>query len=196
MKKLIVVVFIGIFCFPMLTMARRDTGPPEWTFDNVSDLTDWRDNHDLAPVTTITKVKSPNGVERNVLRIIPIGDKPYVYPGGAVPSWEPFSGYENRAIYLGVKVGKTDIWQIDYITSKNIEYSERQSRSFTVNAANDFIDLKFDMQWEGMIRGFRIHFGSKNKTIDIDYVSLLGPVTTSQPPKKLATTWGKVKDLL
>jgi hypothetical protein len=195
MKKFIVVILIAIFCFPMLAMARRDTGPPEWTFDNVADLGDWRDNHDLATLTTITKIKSSNGVERNVLRISLTGDKPYVYPGGAVASWEPFNGYENGAIYIGVKVERPDVWQIDYITGKNTEYNERQSKTFPVNATTDFIDLKFDMQWDGMIRGFKIHLGSKNKIIDMDYVSLTGPITASQPPKKLATTWGKVKDL-
>jgi len=196
MNKLIVIILVAIFCVPMLALARRDTGPPEWTFDNVSDLADWRDNYDLAPINAITKVKSTNGVERNVLTILPTGDKPYVYLGGVVASWEPFSGYEHATIYLGVRVQKSDTWQVDYSTGTSSDFSEEQSRKFIVNSSPDFVDLKFDMHWDGMIRAIRVHFGlSKGNPIEIDYISLQGPVTTSQPTKKLATTWGKVKDL-
>jgi hypothetical protein len=196
MKKLIAFALVIVFCIPMMALARRDTGPPEWTFDNVSDLADWRDTHDLAPINAITKIKGQDNIERNVLRIVPTGDKPYVYLGGVVPSWEPFGGYEHATIYLGVHVQKSDTWQVDYITGKNTEFNDDQSKKFTVNFSQDFEDVKFDMHWDGMIRGLRLHLGSnKNTPIEIDYISLLGPVTVVQPPKKLATTWGKVKDL-
>ena len=196
MKKFIAFVMAIVFCFPILAAARRDTGPPEWTFDNVTDLSDWRDTHDIAPIATIAKVKSANGEDRNVLIILPTGENPYVYPGGAVANWEPFSGYDHGAVYLGVKLEKSDVWQIDYLNSPNTEYNERQSRKFTINATGDFVDIKLDIQWEGIIRGFRIHFGTnKNKSIEIDYLSLQGPVKASQQSRKLATTWGKVKDL-
>ncbi len=124
------------------------------------------------------------------------GDNPYVYPGGSVPNWEPFSGYEHKYIYMSVRIDKTDTWQIDYTTSRTGDFSEGQSRKFVVNGSQDFQELKLDMQWDGMIRGFRIHLGTnKNRTIEIDYLSLRGPVITSQTSRKLSTTWGKVKDL-
>ena len=34
----------------MAAVARRDTGPPEWTFDDVAELADWQDYHDLGPI--------------------------------------------------------------------------------------------------------------------------------------------------
>jgi len=181
---------------PILAMARRDTGPPEWTFDNVADLSDWRDTHGIAPITAITKVREANGEERNILRIISTGENPYVYPGGSVANWEPFDGYEHGAIYIGVRLEKSDVWQIDYVNNKNTEYGEKQSKKFNINSSQNFVDIKLDMQWEGLIKGFRIHFGSSKKPIDIDYLSLQGPVKASQQSRKLATTWGKVKDLL
>jgi len=194
-KKLIVVI-LCVFCFPLIATARRDMGPPEWTFDEIADLADWQDAHNLSIASTIAKVKSPNGVERNVLMIIATGDNPYIYPGGSVPNWEPFSGYDNKAIYLGVRVEKSDMWQVDYITGRANDYSEGLSRKFMVNATSDFADLKLDMQWEGMIRGFRLHPGTgKNKKTEIDYLSLRAPVLVTRSPRKLATTWGKIKDL-
>lgn len=195
MKKIVILFIVFIICFPAISVARKDTGPPEWVFDNTADLADWRDSHDLS-LLTIVKVKSPNGIERNVLKIISTGDNPYVYPGGSIPSWEPFSGYEHKYIYMSVRVDKTDIWQIDYTTSRTGDFSEGQSRKFVINGSQDFQELKLDMQWDGMIRGIRIRFGtSKNRTIEIDYLSLRGSITTSQTPRKLSTTWGKVKDL-
>lgn len=196
MKRLIAVIMVIVFCLPVLAMARRDTGPPEWTFDNVTDISDWKDTHDLAPITTIAKVKDANGSDRNVLRITLTGENPYVYPGGSVANWEPFSGYEHGSIYIGLRLEKSDTWQVDYVNTPNTEYNEKQSRKFNIIATNDFADIRLDMQWEGLIKGIRIHFGStKNKTIEIDYLSLQGPVKASQQTRKLATTWGKVKDL-
>ncbi len=196
MKRFIAFAIAFAFCFPMLAFARRDTGPPEWTFDNVADLSDWRDTHDIVPIAAIAKVRDGNGGERTVLQIISTGENPYVYPGGSVANWEPFSGYEHTAIYLGIRLEKSDLWQVDYINSPNTLYDEGRSRKFNIKSSDDFVDLKLDMQWDGLIRGFRIHFGSsKNKTIEIDYLSLQGPVKTSQQRRKLATTWGKVKDL-
>lgn len=195
MKKFIIIFITFLICFPAISIARKDTGPPEWTFDNAADLADWRDFHDLSSLTTV-KVKTPNGIERNVLKIVPTGDNPYVYPGGSVPSWEPFNGYEHKYIYMSVRIDRTDIWQIEYTTSRTGDFSEGQSRKFVINGSQDFQELKLDMQWDGMIRGFRIRLGTnKNKTIEIDYLSLRGPITTSQTPRKLSTTWGKVKDL-
>jgi hypothetical protein len=196
MKRLIVFVIAIMFCSPVIASARRDVGPPEWTFDNVADLSDWRDAHDIEPISVITKIKDANGDERSVLRIIPTGDDPYVYPGGSVANWEPFSGYEHSIIYIGVRLEKSDVWQVDYINSPNTEYDARRSKKFNISSNKDFVDLKLDMQWEGLIKGLRIHLGtSKNKTIEIDYLSLQGPVRVSQQSRKLATTWGKVKDL-
>jgi hypothetical protein len=180
----------------MMAMGKRDTGPPEWTFDDVADLADWQDYHNLAPASTITRVRDSEGIERTVLRIVSTGDNPYIYPGGSVPSWEPFSGYDHGTIYIGVRVEESDIWQVDYITGRNGEYNEKQSRKFRVDARPDFVDLEFDMQWEDMIRGFRIHPGTtRNKLTEIDYVSLRSPVIVTQSPRRLATTWGRIKDL-
>lgn len=196
MRIFIVFTLICAFFLPITAAARRDTGPPEWTFDDVAELADWRDCHNLAPASTITRVKDSKGIERTVLTIAATGDNPYIYPGGSVPSWEPFSGYEHGTIYIGVRVAESDIWQIDYITSRNGEYNEAQSRKFKVEARPDFVDLEFEMHWEGMIRGFRIHPGTtKNKLTEIDYISLRGPVLVTQSPRRLATTWGRIKDL-
>jgi len=197
MKILVVSVLVFVLCSPMTVIARRDTGPPEWTFDDVADLADWRDYHNLViPDSAITKVKDSKGINRNVLIIESTGDNPYIYPGGSVPSWEPFNGYDHRIIYIGVKVEESDIWQIDYITSSNPEYNKEQSRKFRVEAKPYFADLEFEMQWEGVIKGFRIHPGTtKNKVTEIDYVSLRGPVVVTQTPRRLATTWGRIKDL-
>jgi len=177
-------------------MAKRDTGPPEWTFDNATELAEWRDSHDLSATPSIVKVKTANGTERSILKITSTGDNPYIYPGGSVPSWEPFSGYENNYIYIGVRVEKSDVWTVDYITGKNSEYSNEQSRRFNINASQDFQDIRLDMQWDGIIKGFRIHFGTgRNKITEIDYLSLRGQVEATQTPRKLSTTWGRVKDL-
>lgn len=183
-------------CFPMAAIARRDAGPPEWTFDNVVELADWQDYHDLSPSDTITKVRDSRGNERTVLRITSTGENPYIYPGGAVPNWEAFDGYDHRTMYIGVRVSESDIWQIDYINIRSGQYDEAVSRTFRVDATRDFLDLEFDMQWNSMIRGFRIHPGtSKNKETEIDYISVRGPLMSNQPPRTLATTWGRVKDL-
>lgn len=193
MRIFLIFVLVCMLLLPATAMARRDTGPPEWTFDEASELSDWQDYHDLT-TSNITKVRDPKGTERNVLRILTTGDNPYIYPGGSVPSWEPFGGYDNSTIYLGIRVQESDIWQVDYITSKNSSYDEGQSQKFKVEARQDFLDLEFKMNWENMIRGFRIHPGTtKGRIIEIDYVSLRGPVTKSL--KKLATTWGSIKDL-
>jgi hypothetical protein len=177
-------------------MARRDTGPPEWTFDNVTELSDWQDYHDIAPEAAIIKARDSNGAERNVLRIVSTGDNPYIYPGGSVPTWEPFSGYDNTTIYLGIRVQESDIWQVDYMTSRTGTYDESPSQKFKVDAKQDFVDLQFRMNWDSMIRGFRIHFGtSSDKLIEVDYVSLRGAVIVTNTPRKLATTWGRMKDL-
>jgi len=177
-------------------MARRDIGPPEWTFDDVADLADWQDYHNLVPASTITKVKDSKGIERTVLRIVSTGDNPYIYAGGSVSRWEPFDGYEYGTIYIGVRVDESDIWQVDYITGRNSEYNEEQSRRFRVDAKSDFVDLEFKMQWDGLIRGFRIHPGTTgNKLTELDYVSLRAPVVVTQSPRRLATTWGRIKDL-
>jgi hypothetical protein len=195
MRRSILCALIFTFCLPMAVMARRDTGPPEWTFDNMADMADWQDSHNLDPVS-IVKVKDSKGIERNVLRIVSRGDNPYIYPGGSVPSWEPFGGYDHDTIYIGVKIDESDIWQVDYITSRNGEYNEEQSQKFKVEAKSDFADLEFRMHWDGMIRGFRIHPGTtKNKVSEIDYVSLRSPVVVTQSPRRLATTWGRIKDL-
>jgi hypothetical protein len=199
MKIFVILVLVCVFCFPMAVMARRDTGPPEWTFDDVAELADWQDHYNLDPTSasTITKVRDSKGIERNVLRIVATGDNPYIYPGGAVPNWEPFSGYDYRTIYIGVRVEESDTWTVDYITGKDGEYDEGQSREFRVEAEPGFVDLEFEMQWSGMIRGFRIHPGAtRNKMAEIDYVSLRGPVIVTQSPRRLATTWGRIKDLL
>ncbi len=196
MRLIIVSILVFAFCFPMAVMARRDTGPPEWTFDNMTELSDWQDYHDLDSAATIVKVRDSNGAERNVLRIVSVGDNPYIYPGGSVPSWEPFSGYENATIYLGVRVQESDIWQVDYMTSKTGTYDEGPSQKFKVDAKPDFTDLEFRMNWDSMIRGFRIHLGtSSNRLIEIDYVSLRGPVIVTKTPRRLSTTWGRMKDL-
>jgi hypothetical protein len=196
MKIFFASVLVCMFCFPAVVMARRDTGPPEWTFDDVAELADWQDQHNLAPISTITKVRDSKGIERTVLRIVSTGDNPYIYPGGAVPSWEPFSGYGYSNVYIGMRVEETDIWKVDYITSMTGEYDDGRSREFEVDASPDFADLEFKMQWEGMIRGFRIHPGTtKDRVAEIDYVSLRGPVVVTQTPRKLATTWGRIKDL-
>lgn len=196
MKFIFVLVLTFALCFPGLVMARRDTGPPEWAFDDIAELSDWKDYHDISHETLITKVKDSNGVERNVLRIVSTGQNPYIYPGGSVPSWEPFSGYENNTIYLGVRVQESDIWQVDYITSKSNSYDDSYSQKFKVDARQDFVDIQFRMNWESMVRGFRIHLGtSSDKLIEIDYVSLRGAVIVTKTPRRLATTWGRMKDL-
>ena len=193
MKIFVTSVLICMFCFPVTVMARRDIGPPEWTFDDMAELADWRDSHNLVPVSTITKVRDSTGIERNVLRIVSTGDNPYIYPGGSVPTWEPFDGYEHEIIYIGLRVEESDTWQVDYITSRDGEYNNEQSREFRVDAKPDFADIELKMQWEGMIRGFRIHPGTtRNKVTELDYVSLRGP---TQSPRRLATTWGRIKDL-
>ena len=192
----VVFVLIFVLCSPLTASVRRDTGLPEWTFDDVADLADWRDCHNLSPASNIVKVKSTNGVERNVLRLRTTGDNPYIYPGGSVPNWESFSGDEHKIIYIGVRVKRSDTWQIDYVTGKSGSYEDAQSRKFLVNATPDFVDLEFDMQWESTIRSFRIHPGTNmNKVTEIDYLSLQGPVAVTKPPRKLATTWGRIKDL-
>ena len=58
------------------------------------------------PIAAIVKVRDGNGGERNVLQIISTGENPYVYPGGSVANWEPFSGYEHKTIYMGVRLEK------------------------------------------------------------------------------------------
>lgn len=196
MKVFIVSVLIFMLCFPVIVMARRDVGPPEWTFDDVAELDDWQDYHDLDPATTIERVRDVNGTVRTVLTITSTGDNPYIYPGGSVPSWETFDGYENGTIYIGVRVERSDTWQIDYITSRSGNYSEAPNRRFTVNATGNFVDLEFDMHWENMIRGFRIHPGTdRNKKTEIDYISVRGPVMSARATRRLATTWGRIKDL-
>lgn len=196
MKIFFVFVLVCMFCFPVVVMARRDIGPPEWTFDDVTELADWQDHHNLDLSSNIMKVRDSKGIERNVLRIVSTGDNPYIYPGGAVPSWEPFSGYGYGTIYIGLRVEETDIWQVDYITSITGEYDDGRSREFRVEASPDFADIEFEMRWEGMIRGFRIHPGTtKSKVAEIDYVSLRGGVVVTQTPRRLATTWGRIKDL-
>jgi len=176
-----------------MVIARRDTGPPEWVFDNVTELSDWKDSHDIDPGMAIVKVRDIRGIERNVLKILSTGENPYIYPGGSVPNWEPFSGYEYGTIYLGVRVQQSDIWQVDYLTNRTGSYEEGQSQKFKVEARQDFADLEFKMNWESMVRGFRIHFGTnKNRTIEVDYLSLRGPTKTQ---RKLSTTWGRMKDL-
>lgn len=196
MKIFVITILTCMLCFPLTVLARRDIGPPEWTFDDVAELADWHDYHNLNPASTITRVKGPSGIERSVLRIESTGDNPYIYPGGSVSSWEPFDGYDCETIYIGVRVDQSDTWQVDYITSRNGEYNAEQSRKFRVEAKPDFMDIEFQMQWDGMIRGFRIHPGiAKNRLTEIDYVSLRGPVIVTPSPRKLATTWGRIKDL-
>lgn len=196
MKIFIISVLVCILCFPLAAIARRDTGPPEWTFDDVAELDDWNEYHNLAPASIITKVQDSRGTERTVFSIASMGDNPYIYPGGQIPSWEPFSGYDHGVIYIGLRVSESDMWRIDYVTGRSDDFSEASSRQFKIDATKDFVDLELDMQWENMIRGFRIHPGTnKNKFSEIDYVSLRGPVTVTQARKKLATTWGRVKDL-
>ena len=187
-----------IFCLPVSVMARRDAGPPEWTFDDPLELGDWRDFHDIDPasVSVIAKVKDSKGIERNVLRITSTGENPYIYPGGSAPSWEPFDAYERPTIYLGVRVQQSDTWRIDYITSTDGEYDEAKSQKFRIDARPDFTDIEIKMNWQYMIRGFRIHPGTtKNKITELDYISLRGPVRVTQTPRRLATTWGRIKDL-
>jgi hypothetical protein len=189
-------VLVLVLALPMTALARRDTGLPEWTFDDMAELADWQDHHDLAPEITITKVKDSNGVERSVLVIESVGANPYIYPGGSVPIWEPFSGYEHDTIYIGLRVERSDLWKVDYITSRNGEYNDEQSQEFEVDASRDFVDLEFKMPWGGMIRGFRIHPGTnENKRAEIDYISLQGAIIVTRSPRRLATTWGRIKDL-
>lgn len=208
MKILAIFVLVCMICLSMVAMAQQDTmsqqdsmtrremGPPEWTFDDVAELSDWQDYHNLAPTSAIIKLRDSKGNERNVLKIEATGDNPYIYPGGSVPNWEPFSGYDHEIIYIGVRVKESDEWQVDYIISRNEEYSDTLSRTFMVDATKDFVDLQFEMQWNDMISGFRIHPGTnRNKNTEIDYVSLRGPVLVTQAPRKLATTWGRIKDL-
>ncbi len=196
MKVSIIVFLVFALCFPMAAMARRDAGPPEWTFDDVAELADWQDYHNLSPSDTITKVRDSRGSERTVLKITSTGENPYIYPGGAVPSWEAFDGYNYGTIYIGVRVLESDTWQIDYITSRSGDYDEALSRQFNVDATKAFVDIELDMHWESMIRGFRIHPGTtKNKETEIDYISVRGPVVITQSPRRLATTWGRIKDL-
>jgi len=197
MKIFVIFVLALLLCFPMAVVARRDTGPPEWTFDDEAELGDWQDSYNLTPILNIQVVRDSNGAERNVIRIRSMGDDAYIYPGGSVPSWEPFDGYEYGTIYVGAKVEETDTWQVDYITSRSGSYDDvEQSRKFTVDAKPDFLDLEFKMHWQYMIRGFRIRPGINNEgTTEIDYVSLRGPVLITQPVKRLATTWGSIKDL-
>ncbi len=208
MKILAIFVLTCMICLPMVAVAQQDTmsqqdamtrremGPPEWTFDDVAELSDWQDYHNLVPGSAITKVRDSKGSERNVLTIEATGANPYIYPGGSVPNWDPFSGYDYNTIYIGVRAGESDEWQVDYVISRSEEYHEARSRKFMVEATKDFVDLEFAMLWDNMITGFRIHPGAgKNKNSEIDYVSLRGPVLVTQAPKKLATTWGRIKDL-
>jgi hypothetical protein len=176
--RILIFVLVCMFCLPIAAMARRDMGPPEWTFNDAADLNDWQNSHNLSPISGIEKVKDTNGIERSVIEIESTGDDPYIYPGGFPPSWEPFSGYEYGIIYIGAQVEETDTWQIDYITGKSGSYNEDESRRFVVPGKPGFVDIEFRMNWEYMIRGFRIH-----------------PVKVSQPIKRLATTWGGIKDL-
>ena len=196
MRLFVIFILVFMLCFPMMVMARPDTGPPEWTFDDEAELDDWQDSHDLAPVSNIKRITDFRGIERSYIEIEPTGDEPYIYPGGSVPGWEPFNGYEYKTIYVGAKIEETDVWQISYITSKTGSYDAEQSQSFVVDAKPDFADLEFKMQWQYMIRGFRIHPSMTKKRITkIDYVSLRGPVVVSRPIRRLATTWGSIKDL-
>ncbi|MBD3183705.1 hypothetical protein GF312_15555 [Candidatus Poribacteria bacterium] len=184
---------------PSTILARKDTGPPEWAFDDPMELADWRDFHNIDPasVSTVTKVRDKNGFERSVLRVVSIDDDPYIYPGGSVPSWEPFDAYDYPTIYIGVRVQETDIWRVDYVTSTDGLYNEEKSQTFRVEAEDDFVDLEFKMHWQYMVKGFRIHTGTnRNIVSEIDYVSLRGPMRVTQNPKRLATTWGRIKDLL
>ena len=196
MKIFVISILVCMLALPMTALARRDTGLPEWTFDDMAELADWQDDHDLTSSSEIIKVRDSNGVERSVLAIESAGDNPYIYPGGSVPDWDPFSGYENDTIYIGLRVERTDMWRVDYITSKDGEYAEKQNQEFQVEASSDFVDIEFEMRWSGMIKGFRIHPGtSENKITEIDYVSLRGAVIVTSSPRKLATTWGRIKDL-
>ncbi|MFC1719328.1 hypothetical protein ACFL6S_37105 [Candidatus Poribacteria bacterium] len=208
MKILAIFVLMCMFCLPIAAMSQQDTmsqqdaltrqqiGLPEWTFDDMAELADWQDYHNLDLSSTITKVRDSKGGERNVLTLEAIGDNPYVYPGGSVPNWEPFRGYEYATIYIGVRVKESDEWQVDYIVNRNEDYDGARTRTFRVDATEDFVDLEFEMEWDDMISGFRIHPGAdKNKNTEIDYVSLRGPVQATQAPRRLATTWGRIKDL-
>ena len=196
MKIFVIFVLVFMLVLPMTALARRDTGLPEWTFDDMTELADWQDQQDLAPGIMITKVKDSNGAERSVLVIESVGDNPYIYPGGSVAGWEPFSGYEYDTLYIGLRVERTDTWKVDYITTRNGEYSDEQSQEFEVDVSSDFMDLEFKMRWGNMIKGFRIHPGTnENKLTEIDYVSLQGAVTVTKTPRRLATTWGRIKDL-
>jgi hypothetical protein len=196
MKIFVISVVVFMFCLPIVVNARRDTGPPEWTFDDVAELAEWQDYHDLEPISIIKKIRDAKGIERSVLVINTTGDNPYVYPGGSVPNWDSFSGYDNETIYIGLRVEESDLWQIDYITSRSGQYDQEKSKKFPVEASPDFVDMEFEMRWDDMITGFRIHPGTnRNRTAEIDYVSLRGPVKVTPSPRRLATTWGRIKDL-
>ena len=101
MKIFTILVLALVFCFPAAVLARRDTGPPEWTFDDVAELDDWQDSSNLDPISDIQIVRDSRGAERSVIKIKSMGDDPYIYPGGSPPSWEPFDGYEYGTIYVG-----------------------------------------------------------------------------------------------
>ena len=196
MRSVVVSVLICMFCLPSIVMARRDTGPPEWTFNDSAELVDWQDHHNLKADPEIVKVRDSRGNERSVLVLESAGDSAYIYPGGEAARWEPFDGYSNGTIYIGLRVSESDIWQVYYKTSKNGEYIREQSQQFEVEAGPDFVGIELEMHWQNMISGFRIHPGiRKNIRAEIDYLSLRGPEEATQPTKKLATSWGRIKDL-
>lgn len=197
MRSLVVAVLICTFCLPLAVMARQDTGPPEWTFNDSAELVDWQDHHGLKADPEIAKVRDSRGIERSVLVLESAGDSPHIYAGGEAARWEPFDGYDNGTIYIGLRVSESDVWQVHYKTSKNGEYVREQSQQFEVEAGPDFVGIELKMHWQSMISGFRIHPGiGKNIRAEIDYLSLRGPAETTEITKRLATSWGRIKDLL
>ena len=164
--------------------------PPEWTFDDPSEIEGWGaiNQADLT-------------VENGVLKTVSLGGDPYFFPGGEwnTRDWEPFSGAEATTIYLRVKVNTTNDWQVYYVTEEETGWAESQRQNFPVEATGDFVDLEFVMErggWqERTVTGFRIDPGTvEGIEAEIDYISLKGGPTAVEANGKITTSWGQLKN--
>ncbi len=206
MKTVIAVALLCLFGFPTAGICQDEQLPPEWTFDDKDEITNWGSPNQLEQLE-VDDVKDKKGETRSILRTVSLGGDPYVFPGGNwqgfVPDIEPFDGGEYDTIYIGVRVNASSTWQIYYITEEDGNYAEAQRQNFQVNVSDDFEDLEFVMErggWqERIITGFRLDPGAiANIEAEIDYLSLRGvPDDLAHKAveynEKLAITWGAIK---
>lgn len=173
-----------VFCYFGMAVAAQ----PEWMFEDPAEIESWGGMNQV-------DLK----VEDGVLKTTSLGGDPYFYPGGSggERDWGPLNGADHPTIYLRVKVNTTNTWQVYYVTEDE-GWSENQHQNFDVEATGDFVDLEVvmvDGGWqERTVVSFRIDPGtSEGIEAEIDYISLIGPVTAVKTKGKVATSWARLK---